>query len=71
MINFLPARLFPYNPCKQFGPSSGVTKCQLWSGSKLFDTVIVFLIEFSEKVDFENNQQTTKKSKKITQHAKS
>ena len=29
--------------CKQFGPSSGLT------GSKLFDTLIVFLKEFFEK----------------------
>ena len=27
-----------YNLCKQFGPRSGLTKCQAWSGSKLFDT---------------------------------
>ena len=30
------------------------------SGSKLFDTLMVFLKEFFEKVDFENNQQKTK-----------
>ena len=32
------------------------------SGSKLFDTLIVFLKEFFEKVDFEKSQQTTKKN---------
>ena len=37
----------------QFGPSSGATKCLAWSKSKLFDTLIVFLKEFFEKVDFE------------------
>ena len=31
------------------------------SGSKLFDTLIIFLKEFFEKVASENNQQTTKK----------
>ena len=33
--------------------------CRAWSGSKLFDTLIVFLKEFFEKVNFEKNQQTT------------
>ena len=32
---------------------------QAWSGSNLFDTKMVFLKEFFEKVDFEKNQQTT------------
>ena len=40
------------NFCRQFGPRSG---------SKLFDTLIIFLKEFFEKVDFEKNQRTTKK----------
>ena len=31
--------------------------------------VHVFLKEFFEKVNFENNQQTTQKACKITQHA--
>ena len=30
-------------------------------GSKLFDTLLVFLKEFFLNVDFEKNQQTTKK----------
>ena len=31
----------------------------------LFDTLMVFLKEFFEKVDFEKNQQTTKKHEKF------
>ena len=49
------------NFCKQFGPRSGLLERQTWSGSNLFDTQMVFLKEFLEKVDFEKNQQTTKK----------
>ena len=49
------------NFCKQFGTWSGPTKCQAWSGSKLFDTLMIFLKELFEKVDFEKNRQTTKK----------
>ena len=40
--------------CKQFRPRSGLTECQAKSGSKLFDTLIVFLKEFFKKVNFEN-----------------
>ena len=40
------------NICEQFGPRSG---------SKLFDTLMVFLKEFFETFDFEKNQQTTTK----------
>ena len=47
------------NICKQFGPRSGATKCWAWSGSKLFDTLMLFLKEFFEKIDFEKCQQTT------------
>ena len=36
------------NICKQFGSRSGLTKCQAWSGSILFDTLMVFQI-FSSK----------------------
>ena len=36
--------------CKQFGPRSGLTKCRAWSGSKLFDTLTVFLKEFFQKI---------------------
>ena len=46
--------------CKQFAPRPGSTKHLAWSGSKLFDTLMVFLKELLEKIDFEKNQQTTK-----------
>ena len=47
---------------EQFGPRSGPTKRRAWSGSKLFDSLMVFLKEFFEKDDFEKkNQQTTEK----------
>ena len=59
------------NLCKHFGPRSRPIKCQSLSGSKLFDTLIVFLKFFFEKIDFEKSQQTTAKVQKITQHAKS
>ena len=54
------------NLCKQFGPRSGPTDCWAWSGSKLFDSLMVFLkCFFFEKVDFEKKiQQTTKTQKK-------
>ena len=52
---------------KQIGPKS---KWRAWSESNLFDTQMVFLKEFFEKVDFEKNQQTTKKHE-ISQGAKS
>ena len=38
------------NLCKQFGPKSGLIECLSWSGSKPFDTLIVFLKEYFEKV---------------------
>ena len=41
------------NFCKQFGPSSGPTECQAFSGHKLFYTLLVFRKDFFEKVDFE------------------
>ena len=41
------------NLCKQFGPRSGLTNCQAWSGSKLFDILMLFLKEFFEKSNFE------------------
>ena len=52
------------NLCKQFGPRSGQTKCWALSGFKLFDTLMVFLDFFFEKVNFEN-QQTTKNHEKL------
>ena len=42
---------------------TGTTKCWALSGSNLFDTQMVFLKEFFEKVDFEKNQQMTKEHK--------
>ena len=53
------------NLCKQFGPRSGPTEHRAWSGCKLFDTLMIFLKKFSEKYDFEKNQQTTKNLKKL------
>ena len=41
------------NHCKQFGTRSGPTERRSWSGSKLFDTLMVFLEDLLEKVDFE------------------
>ena len=50
------------NLSKIFGPRPGRTKCQACSGSKLFDTLMVFLKEFFVKDDFEKDQQTTNKN---------
>ena len=41
--------------CKLIGPRSGLTKCRAWSGSNLFDTRVVVMKEFLEKVDFVSN----------------
>ena len=54
------------NFCKQYGPRSGQTKCRACSGSKLFDTQMVFLKEFFEKDDFEKISRR-QKSIKISQ----
>ena len=53
-----------YNLCKQTGPRSGTIKCRAWSGSNLFDTQMVFLKEFFEKVDFEKKISRRQKSMK-------
>ena len=37
------------NLCKQFGSRSGPTKGPAWSGSKLFDTLMLFLVDFFSK----------------------
>ena len=42
-----------------------------WSGSKLFDTLMVFLKDVFEKVNFNKKSTEDKKACKITQHAKS
>ena len=54
------------NFCKQFGPRSDLTKRRACSGFKLFDTPVVFLKFFFENVDFEKNQQTTRKYAKLS-----
>ena len=53
------------NVWKQIGPRSGPTECRAKSGSNLFDTLMVFLKEFFEIVDFEKDLQTTKKHEKL------
>ena len=53
------------NLCKQFGPRLGSTFCQAGSEFELFDTPIVLLKEFFDNVNFEKNQQTAKKHKKL------
>ena len=58
------------NLCKQFGPRSGPTKCPAGSGPKLFDTLMVFLNNFSKKLIFKKIS-SRQNSWKITQHAKS
>ena len=54
---------------KQFGPRSGPMNCQAWSGSKLFDILMVFLKEIFQKVNFEKKSADDKKAWKITQYA--
>ena len=56
---------------KQFGPRSGPTNRRAWSGSKLFDILIVFLKEFFWKINFEKKSADDKKAWKITQYAMS
>ena len=49
------------NLCKQFGSRSGPTKCWAWSGSKLFDTLLIYLKEYFDSFNYEKkNQQTAK-----------
>ena len=57
------------NLCKQFGPRPGLTKSRAWSGDNLFDTWMIFLKEFFEKVDFEKKKKQTSKSMQITHGA--
>ena len=49
------------NLSKMFGPRPGPTKCRACSGSKLFDTLKVFLKEFFQKDDFEKKSADDKK----------
>ena len=51
------------NFCKQFGPRSGPTKCCVRSSFKLFDTLMVYLIESFEIV--KKKSTDIKKSSKI------
>ena len=53
------------NLCKPFGPRSGRTECLARSECKLFDTLIVFLKEFFQKVDFEKKSADNKKHAKL------
>ena len=54
------------NLCKQLGSRSGPTFGRAWSGSKLFDILMVFLKEFFETTDYEKYQQTTKSVKSLS-----
>ena len=60
-----------WQPLQTVEPRSGPTESRAWSGSKLFDTLLVFLKKFLEKVNFEKSQQTTKKHAKIIYNAES
>ena len=53
------------NLCKQFGPRSGLTKGQPDLDLN-FLTLMVFLKEFFEKVDFEKDQQMRKMHAKFS-----
>ena len=56
------------NICKLFGPRSGLTKCQAWSGFKLFE-LMVFLKYIFENIYLKKKLVEYKKACKITQHA--
>ena len=51
VFNSLPA-MSADNLCKQFGPRPGLTKCQAWSGSKMFDTRMVFKKSSIQRVKY-------------------
>ena len=38
--------------CKQFGPRSGRTEYRVWPGTELFDTLMVLMKDFFEKINF-------------------
>ena len=57
--------LFVDNFCKQYGPRLGQTKDGSGSGSNLFDTIMVFLIEFG----FEGKSAGSKVVCKVTKQA--
>ena len=50
------------NFCKQIGSRSGPTKGRAWSGSKLFDTQMVFITDSFREVDFEKKAADDKKA---------
>ena len=52
------------NLCKQFGPRPGPTKCRACSGSKLFDTLMVFLKDFFKKLILKNVSRRQKSIRK-------
>ena len=54
-MNFLSAKVICCNFCEQFEPRSGSTKCNACTGSKLFDTLMVFLKVFLEKLWTDEN----------------
>ena len=51
--------------CKQFRPRSGPTECWSWSGSKLLDTLIVFVKEFFEFFFLKKVNQQEEKHEKL------
>ena len=53
------------NLCKQFGTRFGPTKRRAWSGSKLFDTLEVFLKDFFEKKWFWKKSADDKQQAKL------
>ena len=50
---------------KQFGPRSGPTNLRAWSGSKLFDILMVFLEEVFSKGQFWKKSADNKKHRKL------
>ena len=53
------------NICTQFGPRSGLTKCQSWSGSKLFDTDGIPDFFVWKKLGLNNGSRRQKKDEKF------
>ena len=46
-------------------PDKPPTKCWTWSGSKLFDTIMVFLKQFFKIIDFEKIRRPQKKQQRV------
>ena len=59
-----------YHPLITFANSLDPT-CRAWSGSKLFDNLMVFPKDFFENINFEKKLADNKAACKVTQHAKS